>query len=176
MVVLDTDHASELGFHSSAGVRLLHRLSASGEDAAVTAITVEEQMRGWLSEISRRADPAEQIGAYDRLVRQVELFASWMILPWDSDAVEWFRILRNQRIRVGTQDLKIASIVLAHDATLLTKHPRLRPSARSEDRKLAGLMFAGDVQSTKLQTTVKNGALAFCPPYSGECATNRVVL
>ena len=122
MVVLDTDHASELGFRSAAGIRLLHRLSESGDDAVITAITVEEQMRGWLAEIRRRTDPAEQIAAYDRLVRQVELCASWIILPWDLAAVEWLRRLREQRIRVGTQDLKIASVVLAHDATLLTRN------------------------------------------------------
>ncbi len=79
-------------------------------------------MRGWLAEIRRRADPTEQIAAYDRLVRQVELFAAWLILPWDLDAVEWFRRFRQERIRIGTQDLKIASVVLAHDATLLTRN------------------------------------------------------
>jgi hypothetical protein len=41
MVVLDTDHASELGFRSAVGLRLLERLGASGEDAVITAITVE---------------------------------------------------------------------------------------------------------------------------------------
>ena len=81
MLVLDTDHASELGFRSAAGIRLLHRLSADGGDAVITAITVEEQMRGWLAEIHRRTDPAQQIAAYDRLVHQVELSASWVILP-----------------------------------------------------------------------------------------------
>jgi hypothetical protein len=33
MVVLDTDHTSELGFRSAAGLRLLERLTATGEDA-----------------------------------------------------------------------------------------------------------------------------------------------
>ena len=46
MVVLDTDHASELGMRSAAGLRLLDRLDQSGESPAITAITVEEQMRG----------------------------------------------------------------------------------------------------------------------------------
>ena len=55
-------------------------------------------------------------------MRQVELSASWVILPWDLAAVECLRRLRDQRIRIGTQDLKIASIVLAHDATLLTRN------------------------------------------------------
>ncbi len=79
-------------------------------------------MRGWLAEIRRRANPADQVAAYDRLVRQVELLAAWVILPWDMAAVEWLRGLREQRIRIGTQDLKIASIALAHDATILTRN------------------------------------------------------
>ena len=82
MVVLDTDHASELGMRSAAGLRLLQRLEAAREDAAITAITVEEGMRGWLAEIRRHPDPARQMAAYDHLVRQVELFAAWLILPW----------------------------------------------------------------------------------------------
>ena len=36
--------------------------------------------------------------------------------------MECLRRLRDQRIRIGTHDLKIASIVLAHDATLLTRN------------------------------------------------------
>lgn len=122
MVVLDTDHASELGFRSAAGLRLLARLSASGEDAVITAITVEEQTRGWLAQIHRAANPAQQITGYERLVRQIELLASWVILPWDLAAVETFQRLRRERIRIGTQDLKIASITLVHDAILLTRN------------------------------------------------------
>lgn len=122
MVVLDTDHASELGMRSAAGIRLLQRLETAREDAAITAITVEEGMRGWLAEIRRQTDPARQTAAYDHLVRQVELFSAWVILPWDQEAVEALNRLRAQGVRVGTQDLKIAAIALAHDALLLTRN------------------------------------------------------
>jgi tRNA(fMet)-specific endonuclease VapC len=133
VIVLDTDHASELGYRSAAGLRLLTRLAASGEEAVITAITVEEQLRGRLAEIHRQNDPHAQVVAYERLVRQVELHASWLILPWDADAADRFKSLRSQGVRVGTQDLKIACVALAHDATLLTRNvadfapiPRLR--------------------------------------------------
>jgi len=122
MVVLDTDHASELGFRSRVGLRLLERLSASGEDPVITAITVEEQMRGWLAQIHRELDPAKQTTAYGRLVRQVEFLASWVILSWDAAAVEIFQRLQRERVRIGTQDLKIASITVAHGAKLLTRN------------------------------------------------------
>ena len=51
MFVLDTNHLSELTYRTAAGLRLLHKLDAEDQDAAVTAITVEESLRGWLAEI-----------------------------------------------------------------------------------------------------------------------------
>jgi len=57
MFVLDTNHVNELTYRSAAGLRLLHALDAVDADAAVTAITVEESLRGWLAEIRRRTDP-----------------------------------------------------------------------------------------------------------------------
>ena len=67
-------------------------------------------------------DPRTQIAAYQRLIRQVEVFASWLVLPWDEDAANHFDSLKSLRQQVGTQDLKIACICLAHDTTLLTRN------------------------------------------------------
>jgi tRNA(fMet)-specific endonuclease VapC len=122
MFVLDTNHVSELTRRSAAGSRLLQRLDAADQEAAVSAITVEESLRGWLAQIRRIAEPRNQIAAYQRLTRQVEVFASWLVLPWDDDAADRFDSLKSLRQQVGTQDLKIACICLAHDATLLTRN------------------------------------------------------
>ena len=122
MLVLDTNHASELIFRTTAGLRLLQRLDQSGGEVAVTAVTVEESLRGWLAEIRRHAEPRRQIPAYQRLVGQVEVFASWLVLPWDDDAANRFDGLKSLRQKIGTQDLKIACICLAHEATLLTRN------------------------------------------------------
>lgn len=136
MLVLDTDHASELWFRSAAGLRLLSRLDAVTDDVVITAVTVEEQLRGWLAALKRRPDPSLQVADYARLIRQVELHASWTILPWDEDAVRVWTDLRQQRIRIGTQDLKIAAIALAHDVKLLTRntvHFQQVPGLKFED-------------------------------------------
>lgn len=122
MLVLDTNHVSELTYRTAAGLRLIQKLDVTNEDAAVTAINVEESLRGWLAEIRRRTDPRTQIAAYQRLIRQVEVFASWLVLPWDEDAADHFDSLKSLRQQVNTQDLKIACICLAHDATLLTRN------------------------------------------------------
>ena len=122
MLVLDTDHLSELEVRSSAGLRLLERLDKAGDDAFITAVTCEEQLRGWLAEINRHTKPRGQVTAYARLIRTIESLARWPVLPLDEESAVMFEALQRKRIRVGSNDLKIASITLAHEATLLTRN------------------------------------------------------
>ncbi|WP_395744748.1 type II toxin-antitoxin system VapC family toxin [Prosthecobacter sp.] len=122
MLVLDTDHPSELEVRSPSGLRLLRRLEQSHEDAVITAVTCEEQVRGWLAEIHRQTRPRDQISAYARLIRTIESLARWTILSLDEESSAAFESLKKQRVRIGSNDLKIASITLAHDATLLTRN------------------------------------------------------
>ena len=122
LLVLDTDHFSEWQRDSAAGRRLRHRLEATRPDMAVSIITVEEQMRGWLAEIHRQRDPLRQISPYAKLQQQVEVFAEWMVLPWDAESAGLFQRFRQQGVRIGSMDLKIACIALAHEADLLTRN------------------------------------------------------
>jgi predicted nucleic acid-binding protein len=75
-----------------------------------------------LAEIRRRTEPRNQIAAYQRLTRQVEVFASWLVPPWDDDAADHFDSLKSLRQQVGTQDLKriITATARAHQLTLVT--------------------------------------------------------
>ena len=55
MIVLDSDHISVLQHEDSPLAEpLLSRLEQSLTEVVVTAITLEEQCRGWLSEIHHR--------------------------------------------------------------------------------------------------------------------------
>jgi tRNA(fMet)-specific endonuclease VapC len=122
LLVLDTDHFSELERNIAPGQRLALRLKASRMEKALTVVTVEEEVRGWLAQIGRQRDVHCQVAPYAKLQRQVEAFADWLILPWDGDAAELFVNFRRQGLRLGSLDLKIACIVLAHDAILLTRN------------------------------------------------------
>ncbi len=136
MLVLDTDHLVEFDRGSAVGAALQHKIDNAGEEVATTIISVEEQFRGWLAQIHRQQDPHQQIVAYQRLQRRIEFFAAWYVLPWDTDSASTFQGLRKNRIRIGTMDLKIASIVLAHNATLLSRNLRdfqQVPGLRVED-------------------------------------------
>ena len=136
MLVLDTDHLVELDRGSASGAALQRKLEDAGDEVATTIISAEEQFRGWLAQIRRQRDPHEQIAAYQRLQRRIEFFAAWHVLPWDTAAADILQELRRQRIRIGTMDLKIASIVLAHHTTLLSRNLRdfhQVPGLRVED-------------------------------------------
>lgn len=123
MLILDTDHLTEYQRGTSPEAhRLKSRLDQATEPYVTTIITVEEVMRGWMAAIRRLDDPRRQIGAYTKLQQLFHFFASWRVLPWDEECVHEFATLKQSRIRVGTMDLKIAAIALAHDATLLTRN------------------------------------------------------
>lgn len=123
MIVLDSDHISVLQHEDSPLAEpLLIRLEQSLTEVAVTAITLEEQCRGWLAEIHRRAAGQAQIPYYARLVQLFDFFANWQILPFDQAAAVEFERLRSLHRRLGVMDLKIAAIALVQDATLLSRN------------------------------------------------------
>ena len=124
MYILDTNHITVLGYSSPESFRLVQRLNDSGQDVVSTVITLEEQMRGWLAAINRTKDVFRQMVAYERLNTRTQFLSKWLLLPWSSDAANLFVDLRKQGIRIGTADLKIASITLVNDATLLSRNLR----------------------------------------------------
>jgi tRNA(fMet)-specific endonuclease VapC len=94
--------------------------ASADQDFATTVIAVEEQMRGWLAVINRVDNMYRQVLAYQELLRLFAFFAHWEVLPFDEQAADAFTRLRQQRMRIGTMDLKIAAIALVHEALLLS--------------------------------------------------------
>jgi tRNA(fMet)-specific endonuclease VapC len=88
----------------------------------VTIVTAEELMRGWLALIHRQRTVRSQIPAYAELRKLIAVLGRWEVLPWDDAAATQFENLRTNRIRIGTMDLKIASVALSRSATVLTRN------------------------------------------------------
>lgn len=122
MLVLDTDHLTAFGYASPLSRRLKERLARSEHDVVTTAVNCEEQVKGLLAAIHREMDPAKQIQGYADLVSRIEFLAGFTILPWDVDSAKQFAQHKRLRVKCGTMDLKIACIVMAHDAILLTRN------------------------------------------------------
>jgi tRNA(fMet)-specific endonuclease VapC len=125
MILLDTDHFTVLvdGRHSL-HKRLVKRLDEADDDVGLPVVSIEEQLRAWLAQIHRTRSLASQVVPYTRLVRLIHTLSMWEITSWTEDAADAFAQFRRQRIRIGTQDLKIAAIALTHDSLLLTANLR----------------------------------------------------
>jgi tRNA(fMet)-specific endonuclease VapC len=137
MVVLDTDHLTLLERGRRVGSQVLQdrldRLDAGSR--ATTIVTYEEQTRGWMAYMARAKSVAQEIEGYSRLKTHLHSFRHILVLDFDERAGVEYQRLRRMRVRIGTMDLRIAAIVLTHDATLLTKN-------LSDFRKVPGLKVA----------------------------------
>jgi tRNA(fMet)-specific endonuclease VapC len=138
MIILDTDHISLLQHPGSLeAARLQRRLAASPDrDIRTTVLTIEEQMRGWLSVIARYRDPRQKMAYYEKLIAFIRFFNTWEILPLRDADVRTFQDLVRSRVRISTTDLTIAAVALANQATLLSRNLRdfkQVPGVRVED-------------------------------------------
>lgn len=117
---------------------MLRHLHAFHDDdsVAVTVSSVEEQIRGRLEIIRRHGGSSMQVAAYAAFQETRRYFASWQVVDFTQAAFEQFSILQQQRVRIGSQDLRIAAITLTSDALLVTRNTRdfaQVPNLRIED-------------------------------------------
>ncbi len=131
--LMDTDHVSLIDRAGPESARILARIAALPPNSvAVSIISYEEQMRGWMAQIARTPSVDRQLDAYGRLNRLREYYCVTPVLAFDDEAVAEFQTLWLRRLRVGTMDLKIAATALANKMTLITRNS-------SDFGKVAGL-------------------------------------
>jgi tRNA(fMet)-specific endonuclease VapC len=120
LYILDSDHLSlyQRG-HEILGQRLL---TIPSEQIAITVISAEELVRGRLAQIRKATKPQERVYAYYWLAKTLEFLQDFPVLGYDVQAEARFQSLLAQKIRIGTQDLKIAAIALSQGATLITRN------------------------------------------------------
>jgi tRNA(fMet)-specific endonuclease VapC len=120
LFVLDTDHLSL--YQREVEPLLSKLLSHPPDELAITIITVEEQLRGRLAQIRKATTAAHLNECYRWLGETVDQLARLPVLYFDDRAATLYETFLSQRIRIGTQDLRIASIVLSQKAVLLTRN------------------------------------------------------
>jgi tRNA(fMet)-specific endonuclease VapC len=128
--VLDTDTLTLLSHGHAAVTAAALRLPP--DELAVTIVTVEETFIGRYSQIRRARSRSTSVAAYGHLLDAIELFRSVTVLGYDEPAARLFEDLRRQFPRRGTNDLRIAAIVLAAHATLVSAN-------LSDFQQIAGL-------------------------------------
>ena len=138
MIILDTDIISVLDAQfGEAYENVARRLADPLVDrVAVTIVSVEEQMRGWLSYIAASRTTARQVEGYSRLNRMIRWYQEQEIIDFDPSAAAIYDELRRMRIRIGPMDLRIAAMELCCNALLVSRNLkdfRRVPNLRVED-------------------------------------------
>jgi len=124
MLILDTDHVSILEWaHGEEYARLQRRLDhLHAADLATTIVSYEEQTRGWLAYLAKARKLSQQIEAYRRLHRHLDVYQAIQVLDFDERAAVEFQNLQHLRRGIGTADTRIAAIAISRQATLLTRN------------------------------------------------------
>ena len=92
------------------------------QQLAVTIITVEEVLGGWYTQIRLARDDQQLARAYQALQQAIEFTRGIQLLPFDVPEIRRYRQLRTHHRRIGTNDLRIAAIVLEQQGTLVTRN------------------------------------------------------
>lgn len=120
--LLDTDHIT---LYREGNPHVIQRVrSIASAEFFVTIISFEEQVKGWLAQIHHAQAPLKVVWGYQSLQGTLRFFAGQEVLPFDETASLYFQRFQQQRIRVGTRDLRIAAIALANRCTVVTRNRR----------------------------------------------------
>ena len=124
MYLLDSDHLSILQRQRGPEFEVLAKrcLGMKAEDFFVTIVSFHEQFNGWIKYIALARDSASLVRGYTELEKVVDNFSRAQVLGFGPATAEIYDDLRKQRIRIGAMDLRIASIAIANQLTLLTKN------------------------------------------------------
>ena len=123
MYILDTDHLTILQRGGQLAQQLKYKLAdLDPNQVFTTIITYEEQTRGWLSYIAKQSSMDSQIIAYQELEKHLNNYRSIPVIGYDQNSALKFQELRKIYKKLGSMDLKIASICITHQALLLTRN------------------------------------------------------
>ncbi|BAZ15498.1 hypothetical protein NIES4071_73700 [Calothrix sp. NIES-4071] len=118
--ILDTDHVSLL--QRGHPVVISKVAAVKSNDIAVTVVTIVEQMYGRLDVIKKAKSKQELVKAYAFLSDTFSRLCQSNILDFNEAAFDTYNELLKQKIRIGTQDLRIAAIALSVNATVVTRN------------------------------------------------------
>lgn len=125
MIAFDTDILSEILLGNPKYVSRASSIPLA--DRKVPVVAAAEMMRGWMGAIRMAEAGKGKMSlhlAFRLFEQRMKSLAAYDFLPYDAASENLFASWRAAKIRIGTQDLRIAAISFAHGATLVTRNAR----------------------------------------------------
>lgn len=105
--------------------RVTANLSAhAGDTVGLTSVNVEEVLTGWYARGRRAKTKAERAAASQLLADAVMLLGQFPVFPLTEPAIDRYDQLVRQKLNIGANDLRIASIALELGAVVVTNNVR----------------------------------------------------
>ena len=123
MIAFDTDVLTEILLGDPTFVA--RAVTIPPHEQAVPVVVIEEIMRGRLQVIRQAEAGQARVNlprAYDLFEQTLRDIQQVTVLSYTPQADTLYLQWRHQRIRVGTHDLRIAAICVAHGATLISRN------------------------------------------------------
>lgn len=123
MILLDTDILSHFLF---AKPTIVAQVENAVEEPAITIVSRIEVLAGRFDSVLKATDGKQLMIAQERLQLGEKGLARFGVVKFDANAAAEFDRLRQMRNlkKIGRADIMIASIALAHRATLVTRNLR----------------------------------------------------
>ena len=132
--ILDSDH---LSLHQRGHEAIKRKLfGISSNQVAIAIVSAEELLRGRLAQVHKARDAEKRVSAYYWLHKTIDYLCAFQIIAYDENAESWYAAFRQEKIRIGTNDLKIAAVAMSHNAVLVTRNRKdfsRIPSLKIED-------------------------------------------
>jgi tRNA(fMet)-specific endonuclease VapC len=125
MTAFDTDVLTEL-FAGNAALNQRLALVAASE-RRLPVVVAGEIVRGWLAAIRQAEAKRGRMTlefAFARLEESLVKMAPFALLPYTAAAHDQVESWQRAKIRVGTDDMRIAAICVVHGAMLVTRNAR----------------------------------------------------
>lgn len=120
--ILDTDTATHLRAHH---IKVAARVSqVAAAVIAVSAITVEEQIKGWYDQLHQSNQPGDIEWTYGRLAETVQFYSTMQIVNYTAIAVLQYHALRKLKLNIDPPDFRISAIALAVNSIVVTCNVR----------------------------------------------------
>jgi tRNA(fMet)-specific endonuclease VapC len=122
--LFDTDHLVKVQRRAQPGWERLreHLKGLQATDVCLCSVTFHEQLLGANAFINRSRSREQIVRGYEMLERSLGDAGHFIVLPFDAASAGIFDDLRRRGVRIGTMDLRIATVALWHGLTLLTQN------------------------------------------------------